>query len=149
MISLKFGKFMDGNYDDKDECHELYILKKDNQVLYVGISKRDIWDRWFSGWSSHMILNGWGEWFSDSRVGRAVTENMPVSLEWDIEFFTKEDCLKLLGQNIEKCSIEYIEGLIINKLQPSLNIALANYSHGQTDLIDFSHLKAGHRKVYG
>jgi len=76
---------MSGEYDSKDEVPELYVLKNEALVLYVGISTRNIWERWFGGFGSHLVRNYYGEWFSTSDAGRAVLENMPASKDWMVE----------------------------------------------------------------
>ena len=94
MITLTFAEFHKGNYDDKEEFHEMYIIKQENNTLYVGISSRDVWERWFSQWGGHIRRNGWGEYFHTSEIGRAVIQNMPESDNWIVELWTLEDCRK-------------------------------------------------------
>lgn len=132
MIKLRFEKFMSGKYDNKDEAHELYVLKNESLVLYVGISTRDIWNRWFGGNSSHLVKNFYGEWFSTSDAGRAVIENLPASNNWIVELWTLQDCIDFLddrfeGANKSALTINYVEPFMIGKMRPSLNINYANY----------------------
>jgi hypothetical protein len=138
MISVRFEEFMNGEYDNKDEAHELYVLKNESLVLYVGISTRNIWERWFGSISSHLVRNYYGEWFSTSDAGRAVLENMPVSNDWTIELWTLQDCIDFLGERFARAnksalSIRYVEPYMIGKLRPSLNVIYANYEEGRTE----------------
>ena len=48
MIELDFQQFHDQKY--REQGYELYVLKNGlGGILYIGISKNDIWQRWF-GW---------------------------------------------------------------------------------------------------
>jgi hypothetical protein len=81
-ITITFGDFMKGN---KDGGHNLYIIWRNNQALYIGISTRGAWSRWFSGWSSHMGRNVFGKWYGCSPIGEEVVRNLPDSLQWGVE----------------------------------------------------------------
>ena len=58
MIELSFEDFHEQNYDHQDYC--LYVLKNGlGDILYIGISKNNIWERWF-GWGGHVTCDmGW------------------------------------------------------------------------------------------
>lgn len=132
MISLKFKDFRAANYDDS-ENYELYILKH-QKIMYIGISRRGIWNRWFSGWGSHLAKNYENLWFANTHAGRAIIENQPFSDAWLIELWTREDCLDFLKDEItelhyciDRVEIENIEPLMIQKLKPELNSTFVNY----------------------
>ena len=56
MIELAFQQFHDQQY--REQRYELYMLKNGlGDILYIGISKNDIWERWF-GWGGHMMWDG-------------------------------------------------------------------------------------------
>src|SRR5687767_4685679 len=56
MIELDFQQFHDQQY--REQRYELYMLKNGlGDILYIGISKNDIWERWF-GWGGHMMWDG-------------------------------------------------------------------------------------------
>jgi len=126
MIRLKFSDFMSGQYDDKDEYHQLYIVHDSNKILYIGKSEIGIWNRWFTGNLCHIQNNIYGELFGTSPAGSMICRNQPASLDWIIELWTIEDCIQflqneLIGKNVEQIRIGYFEHLMISKLQPSLN----------------------------
>lgn len=120
---LGFEQFMSGDYEE-EEHNDLYVLRNEEGVLYVGISRNDIWDRWFSGWGSHMIRTIYGEWYPNSSVGEAVVTNMPASLKWTIELWTREDCAAFLGVDPTPYNMlsRNLEAKMINRLHASLNI---------------------------
>jgi len=52
MIELDFVQFHEQHY--REQRYELYVLKNGlGDILYIGISKSNIWERWF-GWGGHM-----------------------------------------------------------------------------------------------
>jgi hypothetical protein len=126
MITLKFKDFMSGKFDDIDA--ELYVLKNAENILYIGISKRGVWNRWFDNWSSHIGTNYEGKHFGNSPAGREVIENLPASLDWIIELYTLDDCRIILkdefasmGFCLDRVDIRRCENLMIRKIDPPLN----------------------------
>lgn len=131
---------MAGKYDDHNEDHQLYIITAESCVLYIGISSQNIWHRWFNSPRSHLRQNyslkgkdpSWGY---SSDIGEAVVRCFPESLNWVIELWTMDDCLKSLNDsdNMGRTPkrILDIERVMINKLRPAFNLMGANY---QTDL---------------
>lgn len=125
MISLRFGDFRKGDYEEEDGYHELYVVKNLEEVLYIGISQQGIWRRWFDDF--------WGHFAQGSTIARRIQENSPVSNDWTIDLWTLKDCqillkeeLKLFGKRTH-WSIEACEQLMIRKMRPRLNI-----EHNQT-----------------
>ncbi len=56
MIEMTFREFHQHRY--RDENYQLYVMKNGSgDVLYVGISTMNIWNRWF-GWGGHMTWDG-------------------------------------------------------------------------------------------
>lgn len=46
MIELTFLEFHEQQYEEQQFC--LYVVKNETEdILYVGISTTDIWERWF------------------------------------------------------------------------------------------------------
>lgn len=124
MIELEFGKFCNQDYES-EEYHQLYVmLNGEADTLYVGISRRNIWERWF-GFSGHMIYER-GRFLGLSPVGRKIEDHLPDSLKWKIQLWTREDCVNfckdLLPKTRRKLDIEYIEPFMIQKLSPILNV---------------------------
>ena len=67
--------------------YNLYIIWRGKQALYVGISRQNIWGRWFSRGGQEHIFNSGGQWHADfsSPIGKAIIHNRPASLRWKIE----------------------------------------------------------------
>ena len=115
---------MSGNY--KDSGHRLYILSDDTEVvLYVGISRRSIYNRWFGNGYSHMVKNAGGFWSGWSEVGQVVVDLMPKSLAFRMMLLTEEDCmLQLLGMGEDlgpRFDLADLEEALIYHLSPVLN----------------------------
>lgn len=87
MVSLSFGEFWRGEYEEKGYC--LYVVRNP-EALYVGRSV-DIWERWFGDRTPHISLNFQGLPFGNSSIGTYVVDRLPGSLEWTIELWTFDD----------------------------------------------------------
>jgi hypothetical protein len=149
MLKMTLKKFFESDIDEGN--HELYILKQSRRVLYIGISERGVWNRWFGFRGPHIGRNLWGEMFPNSPAGRAVIENFPKSWKWQFELWTVEDCVKFLAiPHNDRFTIHHVERLMIEKLKPSLNVTYANYHADTSDLFDTSdQQKKAHRDLYG
>ena len=56
MIELDFLQFHEHQYDENG--YELYVIKNGlGNILYVGISTTNVWERWF-GWGGYMTWDG-------------------------------------------------------------------------------------------
>jgi hypothetical protein len=122
MIELDFQQFHDQKY--REQGYELYVLKNGlGGILYIGISKNDIWQRWF-GWGGHMTWDGMVI-YGESPVGVKIENHLPDSLKWKIQLWTLQDCVKFcsneLPSDILETTIHEIEPIIIRKLSPALN----------------------------
>jgi hypothetical protein len=122
MIEIDFESFFNQNYEEGE--YELYVMKNGlGDVLYVGISKWSIWDRWF-GWNGHLlwidpIIKG------NSSVGQKIVDHLPDSLRWKIQLWTMDDCVNFCKDEFHiprSPDISFIEPLMINKLSPILNV---------------------------
>lgn len=133
MITLTFEQFMKGDYDNRGEFHELYVLKGEGCVLYVGISTVGIWQRWFDYPNSHIALYGSKGMNYRSAAGEAVVKCLPESLNWSIELWTQQDCLKFLD-NQDLHDLRSIEGWMIDRLRPALNTEGRRYRIAEEDL---------------
>jgi len=95
-------------------------------VLYVGISTQSIWERWF-GFGGHIIWIENGKLFGTSSVGQKIEDHLPDSLNWKIQLWTLEDCIKFceneLPPNIQHWTIKWVESFMIQKLSPILNVS--------------------------
>ena len=122
MIELTLLDFHEQPYHEQQFC--LYVLKNASEdVLYVGISVNDIWERWF-GWGGHMLWDGiviYGE----SPIGIKIENYLPDSLKWKIQLWNLNDCLEFCKEEIpidnSTITIHDIEPIMIRKLSPALN----------------------------
>jgi hypothetical protein len=132
MISLTFENFRNGSYPEEfDVDAELYVVKNETKVLYVGISHQGIWNRWFSR-LGHMPTNAYGEHYYTSLIAREILEKEPESMKWIIELWTKEDCIRFINDESIKCApdaikIDSLEPRMIEKLKPFWNSTYAQY----------------------
>ena len=122
MIELDFQQFHDQKY--RERRYELYILKNGlGDILYIGISKNDVWQRWF-GWGGHMTWDG-KVIYGESPVGVKIENHLPDSLSWKIQLWTLQDCVNFCRNELPidtlEITIHEIEPIIIRKLSPALN----------------------------
>lgn len=122
MIELEFNQFHEQQYSEKR--YELYVLKNGlGDILYIGISTRDVWERWF-GWGGHMTWDG-SVIYGESPIGTKVENHLPDSLKWKIQLWTLEDCVAFcrneLPSDMVDITIHDIEPAMIRKLSPALN----------------------------
>lgn len=132
-LIMPFWKFAQGDYDDKP-CN-LYIVWRGKQALYVGISRDNIWNRWFLGSRSHMILftptdntgkqTGPVIWRGCSLIGQAIADNLPASKFWMIELRRVSEPEKFsFGNHLKDTERELIRDLhpLFNTIgQPDLS----------------------------
>ena len=77
MIELTFLEFHEQQYRDQQFC--LYVVKNLHEdILYVGISVNNIWERWF-GWGGHVTWDG-EIVYGESPVGVKSENHLPDSL---------------------------------------------------------------------
>lgn len=127
MIELAFSQFYAQEYSDQN--YQLYIVYNDhNEVLYVGISTKNIWERWF-GYGGHMVWDG-KVIYGESPIGMKIEDHLPNSLNWKIQLWTLQDCLDFCIESIngdtDTTTIINIEPLMVQKMHPVLN---ATYNH--------------------
>ena len=123
MIELSFREFFDYQYPNHD-FYELYVMKNGlGETLYVGISKENIWNRWF-GLRGH-ILVGTNYLIGESSVGRKIVDHLPESWNWKIQLWSLEDCITLCAEDLNpngRYDIKWLEPFMIQRLRHSLNI---------------------------
>src|SRR5690349_5689608 len=121
MIELDFESFHNQEY--AEDGYSLYVVKNGlGNVLYVGISHLNIWERWF-GWSGHIL---WVDQVIEghSHVGEKIVDHLPDSLQWKIQLWTLEDCLEFCRDVLPTTrppDIDFVEPYMIQKLSPILN----------------------------
>jgi hypothetical protein len=122
MIELEFEQFHDHDY--AENRYELYVVRNGlGDVLYVGISMNNVWERWF-GWGGHMMWDG-KVIYGESPIGVKIENHLPHSLNWKIQLWTLEDCIKFCRTELPghkfKNTIHDVEPIMIQLLSPALN----------------------------
>jgi hypothetical protein len=97
-LVMTFGKFYKGDFEGGHR--NLYIVWRGKQALYVGISRRNIFNRWFIDPSCH-----WG----NTTIAQVIDGNRPASIRWKIE-------LRHVITDLEK-----EERRLIHELRPLFN----------------------------
>jgi len=73
MIEITFKDFCEYRYHE-DGFYELYVVKNGlEEILYVGISDQNIWNRWF-GWNDH-IMGDASYMIGESTVGKKIVDH--------------------------------------------------------------------------
>jgi len=123
MIEITFREFFEYKYREEG-FHELYIMKNGlGEILYIGISEQNIWNRWF-GLNGH-IMEGPNFLIGESSVGRKVVDHLPDSWDWKIQLWTLNDCVEFCADELNpdgRYDIKTLEPFMIQKLRSSLNM---------------------------
>jgi len=121
MIEITFEDFHEHNFHE--EGFVLYVLKNGlDDPLYVGISRNNIWSRWFA-FGGHMIWDG-KYIIGQSAVGQKIVDQLPDSLKWKIQLWMLQDCIEVCKDilpPLRQYTIEFVEPFMIKKLSPILN----------------------------
>jgi hypothetical protein len=149
MLTLSFKDFAEPS-TDLGEDHEMYVLRNDDDILYVGISVSGIWTRWFNNPSSHMNYYEGGLIVGKfSTVGQMVEQNLPDSLSWKMDLWSVQDGLHFLEVDgnypgihmgkeylitpelrdnswVSRADIKIIESWFIRLLHPEYNVSENN-----------------------
>jgi hypothetical protein len=121
--------FSNGWYEDGD--HSIYVIRHlGGQVLYVGMSRDNIWNRWFYGCHAHIITNYYGEWFPGSSIGRYIIGNLPEANDYTVELWDVDECVDFCQdyiqnspyKNVKRWDVDKAEIVMIKKLSPALNV---------------------------
>jgi hypothetical protein len=118
-IKITFEKF--ARTGIKYVHHNLYIIWMKKQALYVGISRNNIWHRWFGQRDSHIYMID-DQWIKDysSPIGSVIVYNRPASLKWKIEL--QHYRTYLFDENLAE-----VEKGLIHKLRPLFNTTYLPY----------------------
>jgi hypothetical protein len=134
-----YDDFMEKDiYDDK----KLYTIRNDERILYIGVSEKTIYERWFLQRNSHLVL-GYEDCFTgaNSKIGIVIGESLPVSYGWNIDLWGIKGLLEFLeiehiwdeetreyrvpreddGLLVRRCPIKYLESFMIRYLFPRYN----------------------------
>jgi hypothetical protein len=117
MYTLSFEKFVDPDYFPDDKI-VLYVVREKENIYYVGISKTNVWYRWF-GANGRMVKNVYDEWISYDSIGSHIIQNMPKSYKWDIDLWTVEESNQFLDSS--SANLKDIESEMISAILPSIN----------------------------
>jgi hypothetical protein len=121
MIEITFDDFHEHNFHE--EGFMLYVLKNGlGDALYVGISRNNIWSRWFA-FGGHMIWDG-KYVIGQSAVGQRIVDQLPDSLKWKIQLWMLQDCIEFCNEilpPLRQYTIDVVEPFMIQKLSPTLN----------------------------
>jgi hypothetical protein len=118
---MTLAEFYAAEYDESYDVG-VYVIKNGN-VLYVGMSTSNIWNRWFYGtFRSHLERDGNGRWWGNTPVGRAVASNMPDSWQWKIELWGLRDCAEFFGYDEKRFDIRSAEQKLMVYYKPKLNV---------------------------
>lgn len=117
MYTLSFEKFTDPDYLP-DEKVVLYVVRDNDKIFYVGISKANVWYRWF-GANGRMVKNVYDEWISYDSIGNHIIRNMPKSFMWNIDLWTADECVAFLGSS--STNLKDIENELMAALLPEIN----------------------------
>ncbi len=151
MISLTFLDFFKQNYDDVG--YELYFVKDETgKALYIGISTKSIWYRWFGTATSHLVIDANNHLHGSSHIGQVVKGNLPHSWAWTIELWTKKDCWEFLEKELgnkseDRITIKDLESSMISRYTPLYNILHAGGYH--EDPSARKRLDDEYKKIFG
>jgi hypothetical protein len=127
MIEITFEDFHGCNFPE--EGFRLYVLKNVlHDTLYVGISRKNIWNRWFA-FGGHMIWDG-KFIIGQSAVGQKIVDHLPESLQWKMQLWMLQDCIEFCKDILppsREYTIEFVEPFMIMKLSPILNVSYNLY----------------------
>jgi hypothetical protein len=123
MIELTFQEFHEHLYVESG--FTLYVLKnRRGDALYVGVSTKNIWERWF-GFGGHMVWDG-KVIYGESPIGVKIEDHLPDSLRWKIELWTLHDCVEYCQHELHgrrpTLDIHDLEPIMIQKLSPAFNM---------------------------
>ena len=121
MLTLKLRDVLEDRTPDAvSECN-LYVVRDGEVIFYVGQSQREVADRVCQ--HCGMGRHGRGAAFNRKSVlGYLVEDNLPESLQWEVDFMTVQDCDKRF--NYEARSVIEAETVLIVELRPALNGSL-------------------------
>lgn len=101
MITLTFKDFSNPENFPDNVGIELYVLRNKQEFLYVGISKSNVWNRWFGSrgrmWKVFDRNGNHIGWNSTGYVGITIIKEMPESLLWEIDLWSLKECVEFLG----------------------------------------------------
>ena len=127
MKTIKFNDFMNSDYEEDNE--QLYIIRSD-KVLYIGKAFLGIHYRWFGSGTSHILKRYNGTYFGNSAIGTEIINNLPTSMDWEIDMYTVDECSDFVHKHFpyyKMFDIDIAEISLIREYKPLLNVIHNSY----------------------
>lgn len=118
----------DGTAPEWAEPYSIYRFRDGEFVLYVGKTARNILERLYE----HIGIDG------QTGITKIVEDNLPESLNWEIDLFTVRECIPLIKKyfkvkRIKDWDTDSAEKAMIQACRPALNSTLS-YNSAQLPL---------------
>jgi hypothetical protein len=117
MYTLKFESFIDPENYPVDRI-VLYVVRDGSTVLYVGVSKSNVWGRWFGSYG-RMQKNFYDEWVARDSIATHIVRNMPMSLSFEVDLWAIAESIDFLGS--QSADLDIVENEMIVALLPKFN----------------------------
>lgn len=106
----------DGQVPEFAELYSIYRFRDGDFILYVGKTLRNIAERLYE----HIGLDG------QTQLTKLIEDNLPESLDWQIDLFTVHDCIPLIREHprpkiINEADIDLAERAMILHSRPAIN----------------------------
>jgi hypothetical protein len=145
-----------GEKIEKD-CPEncFYVVRNETEILYIGISKIGVYNRWFGGQNPHIKFR-FEEIYGTSTIGKYIIDNFPDSKKWLIDQFSEIECLDYLCKpyildennritindfytgNSRFIDMRYLEEILIGKFNPKFNtMKRTNKTREKSDFLEY------------
>lgn len=103
MIKTTIGEVLSGRIYAKD--HYIYLFRDGEEIFYVGRSYSPI----------TRLIQHIGDdrpWIPDA-IGNLILNNKPLSLNWEMELYTLEDCLPFISEAYLPYYQRYLGNILI------------------------------------
>lgn len=130
------GYFIDGLGE-----YTLYLFRDDDCVFYVGKTERHVLERL----AEHLRAG--------SALGELVRDNLPSSLNWEIDLYCFQECASLVKKHLRvkmslsedqwRRGVQLGERALIREYHPALNV---QHADDETDLPDRYRIKRAERQ---
>ncbi|MEM7331514.1 MAG: GIY-YIG nuclease family protein [Chloroflexota bacterium] len=134
MQIFSVGDILNKRIEQAELNHLIYMVRFDQLVFYIGQSKRDV------------VTRFWEHLNKPSKLGQLIKLNQPLSLNWEVAFFSLADCRPYVQQKLlfqdqewEHFDMDMAEKELIHHFRP---VANADFNSNPTPLP--AHLKGRH-----
>lgn len=109
----------DGGAPEFAEPYSIYRFRDGDFVLYVGKTNREILERLYE----HIGIEG------QTQMTTLIEDNLPESLNWEIDLFTVQECIPLIKKHlklelIQEWNYDLAEKAMICESRPAVNSIL-------------------------